>query len=285
MSNNVITYYIVDAFTSKPFGGNPAGVVLLDDVFPEVELMSKIATELRYSETAFVIQHSKKEYTIRYFTPNNEVNLCGHATIASFSLLKKIKNASKECLCHTKAGDINIVCGDRVMIQMISPQIEKDILDNEEDEIYHAIGLYGYKPYLPLKIITTGLSDIMIQVPDVVTLNSLRPDMELVSGILTKHNTVSIHVFALSNDGFTAHVRNFSPLYGIPEESATGTSNASLTHYLHSLNVISGVGDYSFIQGEIMGRSSIVLTQIDNHNKISVGGHAVIVAKGELLYN
>ena len=83
-------YYIVDAFTSQPFGGNPAGVVILDsDSFPEDELMLKIAAELRYSETAFVRCDGEKDFTIRYFTPKAEVELCGHATIASFFLLHK----------------------------------------------------------------------------------------------------------------------------------------------------------------------------------------------------
>lgn len=81
--------FIIDAFTDKPFGGNPAGVVLLDsDAFPKDDLMLSIASELRYSETAFIRRHSAQEYTIRYFTPKAEVDLCGHATIASFHLSK-----------------------------------------------------------------------------------------------------------------------------------------------------------------------------------------------------
>ena len=72
-------YFIVDAFTDRPFGGNPAGVVLLDsDAFPEEKLMLNIAAELRYSETAFVLQHSDNELNVRYFTPKAEVELCGH---------------------------------------------------------------------------------------------------------------------------------------------------------------------------------------------------------------
>ena len=78
-------FFIVDAFTDQPFGGNPAGVVLLEsDTFPKEELMLQIAAELRYSETAFIQRHTDKEFSIRYFTPKAEVDLCGHATIASF---------------------------------------------------------------------------------------------------------------------------------------------------------------------------------------------------------
>ena len=75
-------YYIVDAFSDKPFGGNPAGVVLLgNNDFPNEGLMLQVAAELRYSETAFVRRHSANEYTLRYFTPMHEVELCGHATV------------------------------------------------------------------------------------------------------------------------------------------------------------------------------------------------------------
>jgi len=97
-------YYIVDAFTDQPFGGNPAGVVLLDsNAFPEEGLMLHIAAELRYSETAFIQRHSDNEFTIRYFTPKAEVDLCGHATIASFFMLHQKGLASGQCLCHTKS--------------------------------------------------------------------------------------------------------------------------------------------------------------------------------------
>ncbi len=78
-------YYIVDAFTDRPFGGNPAGVVLLgEEPFPDERLMMQIAAELRFSETAFVRRLSSTEYHVRYFTPMAEVELCGHATIATF---------------------------------------------------------------------------------------------------------------------------------------------------------------------------------------------------------
>ena len=79
-------YYIVDAFTDQPFGGNPAGVVLLDgNSFPNETLMLQIAAELRYSETAFVRRDSEQEFTIRYFTPMAEVELCGQKSAISMS--------------------------------------------------------------------------------------------------------------------------------------------------------------------------------------------------------
>lgn len=274
-------YYIVDAFTDKPFGGNPAGVVLLDgDVFPPEKLMLQIAAELRYSETAFVRRHSGKEFTVRYFTPMAEVELCGHATIATFALMHQAFGLSGRCLCHTKADDLTIEAGERVMMQMATPEIVDTIEDTEE--IYRALGITGYTPTLPVMIASTGLPDFMIQVRDMATLQDMRPDMDAIAEITRRYHAVSFHVFAFGNDGHTAHVRDFGPLYGVPEESATGTANAALTYYLRQNGCIPATGDFTFLQGEAMGRPSVVATRIAPDGTIYVGGTAAVVAEGEL---
>ena len=290
-------YYIVDAFTDRPFGGNPAGVVLLDgDIFPQEKLMLQIAVELRYSEAAFVRRDSDREFTLRYFTPKAEVELCGHATIASFALLHREFGITGRCLCHTKAGDIFVEAGPRVMMQMTASKIVQTI--DETEEIYHALGVSDYSPALPVMIVSTGLSDFMIQIADVETLNRLQPDMEAISDITEKYEAVSFHVFAMpsptssnsqlstfnSQLPITAHVRDFGPLYGIPEESATGTANASLTHYLQQNGCIPATGDFSFLQGEAMGRPSVVATRVTADGVIYVGGTATVVAEGKLLF-
>lgn len=293
-------YYIVDAFTDKPFGGNPAGVVLLEgDAFPNEQLMLQIAAELRYSETAFVKRHSATEFTIRYFTPAAEVDLCGHATIATFSLLHKEYGIAGQCLCHTKAGDLTIEVGEQVMMQMATPRIVATI--DEVDEIYQALGLkvsnsnvgVNTEPTdtnpmvtpstLPIQIVKSGLPDIMIPLPSVATLQALQPDMAAITAITRKYSAVSFHLFAFGDDQHTAHVRDFAPLYDIPEESATGTANASLTHYLQQNGCIPPTGDFTFLQGEAMGRPSVVATRVTADGTVYVGGTAAVVAKGELL--
>ena len=274
-------YYVVDAFTDQSFGGNPAGVVLLDsDSFPEEKLMLQIAAELRYSETAFIRRHSDKEFTIRYFTPKAEVELCGHATIASFYLLHHEGLASGRCLCHTLAGDLHIEAGDQVMMQMAMPRIVATIENTEE--IYKALGVNDYYPAMPVQIAYSGLPDLMIPLPNVDTLQALNPDMEAIAAITKKYDAVSFHVFAFANDGYTAHVRDFAPLYDIPEESATGTANAALSFYLQQNGCLGAEAECSFMQGEAMGRPSVVATQIRKDGTIYVGGTAAIVAKGEL---
>ncbi len=316
----MMKYYIVDAFTDRPFGGNPAGVVLLgDEPFPDERLMLQVAAELRYSETAFVRRLSPTQYHLRYFTPAAEVELCGHATVATFALLHKLGLAEGRCLCHTLAGDLAVEAGEQVLMQMAKPRIVATITDIAP--IYQALGLDGYCPGLPVQVAYAGLNDIMIPVPDVATLNTLQPDMEAVAAISQSHGACSFHVFALPTDAFclapqetwpatnveqthshnlpgsigdtacdqrganaiTAFVRDFAPLCGIPEESATGTANAALTYYLATNKVISEQGDFNFLQGEVMGRPSVVATRIVSDGTIYVGGTAAIVAEGELL--
>ena len=279
-----MTYYILDAFTNQLFGGNPAGVVLLEsNQFPEEKLMLQIAAELRYSETAFIRRHSDKEFTIRYFTPKAEVELCGHATIASFYLLHHEGLASGTCLCHTLAGDLRIEAGEKVMMQMAMPRIVATV--EETEEVYKALGVNDYHPVMPIQIAYSGLPDLMIPLPDVDTLQALNPDMEAITAITKKYDAVSFHVFAFANDGYTAHVRDFAPLYGVPEESATGTANAALTFYLRHNGCLGAEAECAFMQGEAMGRPSVVATQIRKDGTIYVGGTAVIVAKGEIVVN
>jgi PhzF family phenazine biosynthesis protein len=276
----MMKYYIVDAFTDQPFGGNPAGVVLLKgDAFPSEALMLQVAAELRYSETAFVLRLSPTEYRVRYFTPKAEVELCGHATIATFSLLYQMQSAEGECLCHTLAGSLRIEVGEKVMMQMAAPSIVATV--ENTDEIYSALGVTDYQPTLPVQIAYSGLPDIMIPISDVATLNGLQLDMEAVAAITQKRKAVSFHVFAFGNDGYTAHVRDFAPLYDIPEESATGTANAALTHYLAANGAIPQQGDFAFLQGEAMGRPSVVATRIATDGNIYVGGTAYVLASGE----
>ena len=86
-----------------------------------------------------------------------------------------------------------------------------------------------------------------------------------------------------TEDGYTAHVRNFAPLYDIPEESATGTANAALTYYLYHNGIIPQESKCTFMQGEAMGRPSVVSTELRSNGTVYVGGNSYILAKGEML--
>jgi PhzF family phenazine biosynthesis protein len=284
--------YIVDAFTEKPFGGNTAGVVLLEPgaVFPDEEWMRSLAAELRYSETAFVRRDGAAEFTVRYFTPAGEIDLCGHATIASFGVLFRegfVPDGTR-CLNHTRAGDLEVVVGEQVMMQMAAPQrvggFEEPV---QLGDLLSAMG--GLNPeqlgQWPAETFSTGLPDIILPLRDVATLQSLQPDMSLLHALSDRLDVVGVHAFAIDpDDAYTAHVRNFAPRYGIPEESATGTANAALTGYLYHHRIIGDGARCFFLQGEAMGRPSLIQTTLQLKNNIPdirVGGPCAIVVRGE----
>lgn len=305
-------FYIVDAFTEQSFGGNPAGVVVLPDgaAFPSDETMVKTAAELRYSETAFIRRLSDNEFQIRYFTPAAEVDLCGHATIASFKALLYggyIKD-NDTYMNHTLAGDLNIaVKGGEVLMDMASPVKIGEITEKAAlDELYAVMGS-NYDEQLAKgltltpQMISTGLPDIMMPVASLDDLNALAPDMPALSALSERYEVVGVHAFTLgkSCEGDTAlcHARNFAPLYEIDEEAATGTSNGALTYYGYLNGFVKDGDDSKIIQGEKMNRPSAILTHLDVECSadgceeteaaqrscyIKVGGNAVILAEGEI---
>lgn len=285
-------YFVVDAFAGAPFGGNPAGVVLLGEgSFPPDSLMTSIAAELRYSETAFVQQNGPAEFTVRYFTPAAEVDLCGHATIATFCVLRDEGIVPEETVCinHTLAGDLEVAVGEEVMMQMAEPKVIGKEMDVQRlQNVMFPAGFVPQKEVagpsglLAPEIVSTGLPDIIMPVASLEELEALEPDMAALSALSKELEVVGVHAFALSSDGYTAHVRNFAPLYDIPEESATGTANAALTYYLFKNGVAQEGAQCRFMQGEAMGRPSVVSTQLRANGSVYVGGNSYILAKGEM---
>lgn len=258
-------------------------MVLLDDVFPSEKFMQQVAAEFRYSETAFVLRNSETEFTVRYFTPAAEVDLCGHATIATFGTLYKLGIIADGTMCinHTLAGDLQVRVGEKVMMQMAEPQVIDTAVDVEL--LHRIMGVKSLHSILPVQVVSTGLPDIIMPVEGIDELNALSPDMDALAQLSDQLNVTGVHAFALSEDGYTAHVRNFGPLYGVPEESATGTANAALTHYLHHNGLMQAPAECRFMQGEAMQRPSVVTTTLLEDGTIWVGGDSAIVAIGELI--
>ncbi len=282
-------YYTVDAFTNKPFGGNTAGVVRIEpqNDFPADETMRLIAAEFRYSETAFIKAETDGCFTTHYFTPTGEVPLCGHATIATFGVLFKEGNLHEGqiCLNHTLAGDLKVIAGQDIMMQMAEPKLIATLSYADQSRLLSIMGI-SEKTCLPTQIVSTGLPDIMLPVANGKALHDLHPDMKSLSEISEELQVVGVHAFALNSDGFTAHVRNFAPRYGIDEEAATGTSNAALTYYLFHNNIIEAPTQCKFLQGEAMQRPSIIATTLSFNGlqcDIRVGGQCCIVAEGDLM--
>lgn len=281
-------FYIVDAFSEEIFGGNTAGVVIVDNDadFPLEKIMIKTASELRYSETAFVKKLSEKRFVARYFTPNDEVDLCGHATIGLIGALmaEGAMIEGETCTLETKAGDLEIKTKEGyVFMEMASPLIVKKAIDL--DILSKAMGVEKDDFYMDPTIISTGLPDVIVGIKSKETLLNMKPDFKLMSSYTDKLGVTGIHAFSLSKNKQTmAYCRNFAPLFGIDEEAATGTANGALTYYLYLKEIVETGKINVFVQGESMGRPSKIYSQIHegNNHKIYIGGNFCIVAKGEI---
>ena len=274
--------FIVDAFTSVVFGGNQAGVVLLDGdtPFPEDKLMQVIAGELKHSETAFVRQLGPDRLHIRYFTPTGEVELCGHATIASFSVLRELGFLSDGSFTLvTAAGDQTVRVEDGKVFLTIRPiRILRELTEEECVEVLAAYGLGRDHAWPGLKaaLVNSGLTDILLPVRDREALMSAVQNEQAVSELSRRNNAVGVHMFCPGEGEIAARCSNFAPLWGIPEECATGTANAGLTVYLASRHVLPPEGEHLIVQGEHMGRRSEIRTRSVGSNAVEVGGTAVI---------
>ncbi len=281
--------FIVDAFTDQLFGGNQAGVALLqqDQPFPEDALMQKIAAELKHSETAFVKRTNPSEYQLRYFTPEGEVALCGHATVSAFTVLRNTGElAYGEAVAKTKSGDLQVLVEpDKIWLEMPQGELIRTLTSEEASRVYAAYGLStsdcaaGMQPC----IVKVGLADILLPVGNKEKLDHAVQNLEEVIRLSKELDVVGVHLFFCPIGGTpTAYCRNFAPLFGIDEESATGTSNASLSYYLHSNQRIRSEMMNTFVQGEAMGKSSMILSRIDEDGMIWIGGNAVISVQGKL---
>lgn len=186
--------------------------------------MGKIAAILGFSETAFVMQSEKADFRVRFFTPKEEVDLCGHATIAAFytmsylGLLKPGKYKQE-----TKAGILGIeIKEDHSVMMNQSAPVFSEIVKKDELADSLNIDISQMPEELPAQIVSTGLQDILIPVKSIKILNTMKPDLKKIKLISQKYSVVGYHVFALESlYGANANCRNFAPLYEIPEESAT----------------------------------------------------------------
>lgn len=277
--------YVMDSFSDRIFGGNQAGVVLADKAL-EPAVMQQVAAELKHSETAFVWQ-TEEGNRLRYFTPAGEVDLCGHATVAVFALLRRlgrIEDGTHKAL--TRAGALEIeVSGETVWMDMAPPKTLGILLEESWEELYGAYGLtLEDRPAdLPPEIVSTGLADIMMPVRDHETLLRAVQDERTVTELSRRFDVTGVHMFCLGEGA--VYCSNFAPLYDIPEECATGTSNGALTYYLYERSLVEPERENLFLQGEHMGRPSRILSRLtvqDGAVRVRIGGQAVMSLAGEM---
>lgn len=277
-----VTVYTVNAFTANEEGGNPAGVVLNADDLSDEQMLA-IAVEMGFSETAFLSQSKTADYQVRFFTTTEEVELCGHATIASWSLLSELNVISDGTYTQeTKAGLLSVeIIDNLIYMQQAQPKFSEvvpistiaPILNIEED---------SFSDKLKPQIVSTGLRDLIVIVNCEDLLNGMQPDFNTMKSVSEKYDITGLHVATLLEGGTSfAAARNFAPLVGIDEEAATGTSNGALLCYLKNKKALPQKQEYRIEQGKTMNCLSYIFGKFIDGD-IWIGGRATIVGKRQI---
>jgi PhzF family phenazine biosynthesis protein len=263
--------YTVNAFSKGQSGGNKAGVCVLERSISKLEKLS-VAKAVGYSETAFIDIIDHQTVYIDYFTPTEEVDLCGHATIASFYYLRHLNLISDGLyLLKTSLYELSIqVKGSFVVMEQPPAKFGNKI---PSKELAFSLGVlaeeFDQNDYA--QIVSTGIEDIIIGVKGTDQLRSIIPDDNEIIHVCQTSGAYGYHVFCPAEERGHYYVRNFAPLLGIKEESATGTANCALSAYLRDRG--NTLMEFTFYQGMWMGEDSIIKTLYNETTKsFWVGG-------------
>ncbi len=256
----------VDAFTSEPFKGNPAGVYITHDM-PTRKMMQNIAMEMNLSETAFVIPRGK-DFEIRYFTPVSEVDLCGHATLSASHILYEtgIVSPGAEIKFHSKAGELSISKKGKSIVMNFPVYSLKEI------EIPSS-----FKQNTGLEPLELYQSDynwklVLVRTDKEVIEASPNPD-----GIRNAGLGELIVTSVSSKPEYDFVVRCFVPDLGIVEDPVTGSAHCALVPFWH---MKTGKNEFrSFQASKRSGKLNLQLLG----SRVEIAGEAVTVMKAELL--
>jgi PhzF family phenazine biosynthesis protein len=274
--------YIQQAYTEANQGGNGAGVMVHADGMDETA-MQAVAREVGLSETAFVTGLSQGILTLRYFTPVAEVDLCGHATVAAWTVMAHLGLVSPgRHRQGLKEGEISVTldASGAVWMEQKAPHFG-EILHAEQVAPILGVPISDLTlAGLPVQPVSTGLMDIMVPIASRERLEAITPDFRAMAAFNSATDTVGFHLFSLEPrvPSHTACCRNFAPRYGIDEESATGSASGALAAYLHRHG--HPQERYIFEQGHAMGSPSRidVILEGDEYmpTNVNVGGYGGI---------
>ncbi len=304
----------LDVFTDRAFSGNPLAI------FPEAkglsdELMLKIAREMNLSETVFVLESNTDEVLrrLRIFTPTREIPFAGHPVVGAWNALAREgvvplpDGGTGWQRIHHEVGigvlPVDIEFKDGQPVQVVMTQGKFEILaeiddGHEQAEVARALGLAreDLDEGLPIQVISTGLSCMVVPVRSLADLRDCRVNAALLADIYTRYGGAGCHAFTretLEVGASRAHARFFAPADNIPEDPATGSACGALGAYLvhhGGLTLEPEDGRYKFVieQGDFIQRPSRINLDVKgetrNVEEVKVGGPAVLVANGEVVF-
>ncbi|MEB3287674.1 MAG: PhzF family phenazine biosynthesis protein [Vampirovibrionales bacterium] len=265
-----LSFKQVDAFSADAFKGNPAAVFVSSEPLPDI-LMQDIAMEMNLSETAFLVpQQEENHYSLRWFTPKAEVDLCGHATLASAHALWEDQFVAQNAtiVFHSKSGLLHVGSQDG-WIQMDFPlEGQTDVATFEEEALLKkALGI-------SLSSVVRNRLDFLVELESASDLARVAPDFNM----LKQLNARGVIVTAFSdNPSYDFMSRGFFPAVGIDEDPVTGSAHCFLADYWHRKLKKTNFTAY---QGACRG--GVLKLSLLPEDRVLLCGQAVTTVRGEL---
>lgn len=256
----------VDAFTNKPFSGNPAAVCVLDSPKDD-EWMQNVAKEMNLSETAFLVKQ-EDGYSLRWFTPATEVPLCGHATLASSHVLwsENHLSSNESARFHTKSG-LLIAKKQEDWIELDFPaNLSEDI--STPPEISEALGI-------PVKKVMKNSLGYLVEVESEDLVRKVEPNLTLLTKLFPEVIVTSI---AESSSEYDFVSRFFCPGLGINEDPVTGAAHCCLAPYWRNK-----LNKDEFLAYQASSRGGVVKVKYPGEDRVYLRGQAVTVLRGEII--
>ncbi|MFE5023500.1 PhzF family phenazine biosynthesis protein [Streptomyces sp. NPDC056656] len=264
---------IVDAFTDRPFAGNPAGVLLLDD-FPDDARLLDIATEVNHAETAFahpLPAGGTADWALRWFTPSTEVDMCGHGTLATAHVLHSTGAADGPVRFATRSGVLVATPHEDGTITLDFPTAPLTRIESPEG-VAAALGAE------PLSVHDTGrrVGDLLVELADEKTVHALAPDLKALAACSER----GVIATARATDPAGAYdfvSRCFFPRVGIDEDPVTGSAHTALAPFWSPR-----LGRAELTGLQASARTGFVRTELRGARTL-LTGRAVTVIEGDLL--
>lgn len=274
MSPAILRY---SAFTTDPAGGNPAGVVL-DARGLSDDAMQRIAADVGYSETAFLLPREDGELDVRYFSPLAEVSFCGHATIAAMVAYAH-QQGSGDFVLNTQAGRVRVTVDADFAATLTSVAPRVDALDATDlDHVLAALRWHrdDLDASLPPAVAYAGAWHPVIAVASRARLADLHYDFDALSALMATRGWTTVNL-VWREDAHTLHARNPFPPGGVVEDPATGAAAAALGAYLATQDALPDTRRFRILQGHDLGRPSLLQVEVphDLQQGVRVSGSAV----------
>jgi trans-2,3-dihydro-3-hydroxyanthranilate isomerase len=285
-----LTFYIVDVFAEEKYAGNQLAVVRGGAGLPD-ETLQKIALEMNYSETTFVLSEEESEggYDVRIFTPGDELPFAGHPTLGTAYVIQHEILASpvERITLNLKAGEIAVTFGEVLWMRQLPPTFG-EVLDHAS--VARALNLEAadLDDHYPVQEVSTGLPALIVPLRDLDALRRCKVDWERYTEVAGSGKNLYVFCPESHDDGpGDLSARMFANDLGVPEDPATGSAAGCLAAYLleHSYLGTDSV-DVRVEQGYEIGRPSLLYLQAardGDEMRVDVGGKVQLVARGELV--